>query len=88
MFAVRMLVVAALFLPAGVAADQDKRALADELLTVMRSEKLIDQTMQQVSTSMQQQVDAMNIPPDMKSASDQMNQDLMATCGKGSTGQS
>ncbi len=77
MIAVRILLVAALFVPASVAAEHDKRALADELLTVMRSEKLIDQVMQQVSASTQQQMSAMNVPPEMKAASEQMNKELM-----------
>jgi hypothetical protein len=72
-----MLLVLALFIPAGLASDMDKRALAEELMAVMHPEKMIDQAMQQVSAIAQQQMQAMNIPADMKSSSDQMNQEMM-----------
>jgi hypothetical protein len=77
MFAVRMLVLAALFLPAGLASDQDKRALVEEMLTVTHPEKMMDQAMQQVSAMTQQQLQAMNVPADAKPLADQMSAEMM-----------
>jgi hypothetical protein len=69
------LILAALFLPAGLASDQDKRALAEEMLTVTHPEKMIDQVMQQIPAMMQQQIRAMKVPEDMKPKIDRMLQD-------------
>ena len=74
MFVTRMLLVLALFIPAGLASDIE---VVEELMAVMHPEKMIDQAMQQVSAIAQQQMQAMNIPADMKSSSDQMNQEMM-----------
>jgi hypothetical protein len=75
---VRMLVLVALCIPAGLASDQDKRALVEEMLTVTKPEKMMDQAMQQASAMMQHQMQAMNVPADMKPKADQMSQEMMS----------
>ncbi|MGA3026293.1 MAG: DUF2059 domain-containing protein [Bryobacteraceae bacterium] len=78
MFTVRILVLAALLIPAGLASDQDRRALAEELMTVMHPEKLVDQAIQQVSSMMQQQIRSMKVPADAQASADQMSQEMMS----------
>jgi len=77
MIALRMLVLIALCIPAGMAADQDKRALAEELMAVMHPEKMMDQVMNQLSGTVRQQLQTMNVPEDTKPLVDQMMQDEM-----------
>ncbi|MGD0620352.1 MAG: DUF2059 domain-containing protein [Bryobacteraceae bacterium] len=78
MFLARIIVVLALFIPAGLAADQDKRALAEEVLTLTHPEKMIDQIMDQMSNMVHQQMQGMNVPDDKKALVDQVAQEEMS----------
>ena len=76
----RIILVTALLLPsAATAADQDNRkALAEELVSIMQPEKMVNQTMEQVSAVMKQQMQSMDIPASMKAETDRMAQEMMA----------
>ena len=79
MFAARILIAVALFLPGvAMAADQDKRALIEEIMVLTRSDAMSGQARQQVSALIQKTLQSMDVPDGLRPATDQMAQDLVS----------
>jgi len=70
------LIVSCLLLPAALVAQDHKAALADELLTSMKVDKMIDQLLQQMPAMFQQQMQQLNMSGADKDKADKLMQDL------------
>ena len=76
MFCRASLLLIALILPA---ASQDRKAaLAEQLLTATKADRMADQMLQQISGVMQRQMEQQHLPPALKPKMDQMMQEMMS----------
>ncbi len=72
------LLVAFVLLPAALCAQDRKTALADELFTSMKMEKMMDQMKQQMPMMIQQQIQQMNLSAADKAKTDKLVQEMTA----------
>ena len=72
------LLIAFVLLPVALCAQDRKTALADELFTSMKMEKMMGQMKQQMPMMIQQQIQQMNLSPADKEKTDKLVQEMTA----------